>query len=219
MRSGGDLTQLINKNVCILTFGCTYNHGDSRKLENILISQGCRIVLKPEGADALVVNTCTVVGKTERKMIRLLKKYRAMPLYVTGCMPLVQKEEVLATCTPVFIHPDTITEESRKVPHHVHAEVGIVQIGRGCLRILHLLHHPTCTGTPCKLYCGGDSAGDQGVPYMRGYRDPALCTGLQCLEGRKRRKPCRPSLNDTRSSRFISPACRDDEPCDPPSGS
>ena len=132
MRSGGDLTQLTNKNVCILTFGCAYNHGDSRKLENILISQGCRIVLKPESADALVVNTCTVVGKTERKMIRLLKKYRAMPLYVTGCMPLVQKEDVLATCTPVFIHPDTITEESRKVPHRVHAEVGIVQIGRGC---------------------------------------------------------------------------------------
>jgi threonylcarbamoyladenosine tRNA methylthiotransferase CDKAL1 len=132
MRSVGGLKQLVNKNVCILTFGCTYNHGDSRKLENILVSQGCRIVQKPEGADALVVNTCTVVGKTERKMLRLLKKYRTMPLYVTGCMPLVQKDDLLAICTPVIIHPDTITEESGKVPHCVHAEVGIVQIGRGC---------------------------------------------------------------------------------------
>jgi threonylcarbamoyladenosine tRNA methylthiotransferase CDKAL1 len=133
MRSAGSLNELVSKNVCILTFGCTYNHGDSRKLENILTSQGCRIVPEPEGADALVVNTCTVIGRTERKMLRLLKKYRAMPLYVTGCMPLVQKEEVLTACTPVFIHPDTIMEASRSVSHRVHAKTGIVQIGRGCL--------------------------------------------------------------------------------------
>jgi threonylcarbamoyladenosine tRNA methylthiotransferase CDKAL1 len=131
--SESGLEDLVNRNVCILTFGCTYNHGDSRKLENILTSQGCRVVQEPEGADALVVNTCTVVGTTERKMIRILKKYRAMPLYVTGCMSLVQKEDILATCTPVFIHPDTIREESRRVSHRIPHEVGIVQIGRGCL--------------------------------------------------------------------------------------
>ncbi len=133
MRSAGSLNELVSKNVCILTFGCTYNHGDSRKLENILTSQGCRIVPEPEAADALVVNTCTVIGRTERKMLRLLKKYRAMPLYVTGCMPLVQKEEVLAACTPVFIHPETIREASRSVSPCVHPKTGIVQIGRGCL--------------------------------------------------------------------------------------
>lgn len=133
LNSWGGLKDLVNRNVCILTFGCTYNHGDSRKLETILTSQGCRIVPTPEGADALVVNTCTVVGSTERKMLRILKKYRAMPLYVTGCMPLVQKEEILAVCTPVFIHPDTITDASRRVSHRIPGEVGIVQIGRGCL--------------------------------------------------------------------------------------
>ena len=133
MNSGGSLKDLVSRNVCILTFGCTYNHGDSRKLENILTGQGCRIVPTPEEADALVVNTCTVVGPTERKMLRILKKYRAMALYVTGCMPLVQREDILAACNPVFIHPDRITEESRNVSCSIRRDVGIVQIGRGCL--------------------------------------------------------------------------------------
>ena len=133
MNSGGSLKDLVSRNVCILTFGCTYNHGDSRKLENILTGQGCRIVLTPDEADALVMNTCTVVGQTERKMLRILKKYRAMPLYVTGCMPLVQRDDILAVCTPVFIHPNTITEEQGNITFRGRHEVGIVQIGRGCL--------------------------------------------------------------------------------------
>ncbi len=131
------IRDLVDRNVCILTFGCTYNQGDSRKLENILISQGCRMVTKPEDADVLVVNTCTVVGPTERKMIRLLKKYHEMPLRVTGCMPLVQKDDILAVCTPLFIHPDVISEEYRRINYRAHYEVGIVQIGRGC--------HGSCT--------------------------------------------------------------------------
>jgi MiaB/RimO family radical SAM methylthiotransferase len=133
INSSGGLEDIVKRNVCILTFGCTYNHGDSRKLENILKAQGCRIVPTPEEADALVMNTCTVVGPTERKMLRILKKYRAMELYVTGCMPLVQRGDILAVCTPVFIHPERITEESRNVSCPVPHEVGIVQIGRGCL--------------------------------------------------------------------------------------
>ncbi|MCU0629267.1 MAG: radical SAM protein [Methanoregulaceae archaeon] len=133
INSWGGLKDLVSRNVCILTFGCTYNHGDSRKLENILKAQGCRIVPTPEEADALVLNTCTVVGPTERKMIRILKKYRAMALYVTGCMPLVQQEDIFTVCTPVFIHPDSIREEHRNVTCRTRHEVGIVQIGKGCI--------------------------------------------------------------------------------------
>ena len=132
MSPGEGFQDLRDKDVCILTFGCTYNHGDSRKLECILTDRGCRIVPEPEHADALVVNTCTVVGATERKMIRILKKYRTMPLYVTGCMMLVQKEDICSVCDPVFIHPDTIAEEFRGIPLRIPHEVGIVQIGKGC---------------------------------------------------------------------------------------
>ena len=132
MNHGEGFLDLVRKDICILTFGCTYNHGDSRKLETILISQGCRIVPEPELADVLIVNTCTVVGATEHKMIRVLRKYHAMPLYVTGCMMLVQKEEIRAVCDPVFIHPDAITEWFRRIPDRIPRETGIVQIGKGC---------------------------------------------------------------------------------------
>jgi threonylcarbamoyladenosine tRNA methylthiotransferase CDKAL1 len=132
-RHSGRLCDLEGVDVHILTYGCTFNAGDSEKLENILLSQGCRIVQSAENAEVIVVNTCTVTGRTERKMLRILSRYRDRTLYVTGCMPLVQKDQILMVCDPVFIHPAGIPEAYRHCGHFSGHDVGIVQIGRGCL--------------------------------------------------------------------------------------
>ena len=128
------ISSLLGRTVCILTYGCTYNFGDSRKLEDVLASQGCRIVETPDGADAVVVNTCTVIGPTERKMLRVLRQNREKPLYVTGCMPEVQRDEILAVCSPVFIPPKEIVKRYRAMQTvaGIHRDVGIVQIAQGC---------------------------------------------------------------------------------------
>ena len=131
---GPAIGTLSHTKVCILTYGCTYNFGDSRKLEDVLASQGCRIVATPEDADAVVINTCTVIAPTERKMLRVLHQHREKPLYVTGCMPEVQRDEILRVCSPVFISPGEITagyQAIRKEPG-MRREIGIVQIARGC---------------------------------------------------------------------------------------
>jgi threonylcarbamoyladenosine tRNA methylthiotransferase CDKAL1 len=132
-RSPGRLGELSGKDVHILTYGCTFNAGDTRKLEGILASQGCRIVDSADTADVVVVNTCTVVGRTERKMLRVMKRHRDRTLYVTGCMSVVQKEEILSVCDPVFIHPEEISAAYRSCCHFPDHDFGIVQIGRGCL--------------------------------------------------------------------------------------
>jgi threonylcarbamoyladenosine tRNA methylthiotransferase CDKAL1 len=129
----GRLVDLSGMNVHILSYGCTFNAGYTRKMEAVLISQGCRIVNSPDEADAIVINTCTVVGRTERKMIRVLKRHRDRNLYVTGCMPQVQREEILSVCNPVFIRPGEISAAYCSCSHFPEHEVGIVQIGRGCL--------------------------------------------------------------------------------------
>ena len=98
----GDFTTLEkfrNRRVFIETYGCRYNFGDTAKLVEILKYKGSKIVESAEGADSVIINTCTVVGSTERRMLRRLSLYRNTDLYVTGCMPAVQREAIFSVCT------------------------------------------------------------------------------------------------------------------------
>ena len=84
-------------------------------------------------ADAVIVNTCTVIETTERKMLRRLAAFADRDLYVTGCMPLVQMEEIRAVCTPQVIHPDEIHVRSGSVGTRGAGAIGVVQIASGCV--------------------------------------------------------------------------------------
>jgi MiaB-like tRNA modifying enzyme len=121
-----------SKRVYIETYGCRYNYGDTAKLAGILKHQGCNIVESEEHADAVIINTCTVVAATERRMLRRLSKFRDRDLYVTGCMPVVQREAIMAVCTPSIITPQSIHECYRNVTTVCPSPVGIVQIAQGC---------------------------------------------------------------------------------------
>lgn len=70
--------------VFVETYGCTLNQADSDILKAI-ISQKHQIVFSENEADLIVINTCTVKGTTENKIIQkiesLEKKY-----VVAGCM-------------------------------------------------------------------------------------------------------------------------------------
>jgi MiaB-like tRNA modifying enzyme len=129
--------------VYIHTAGCTYNHGDSHKLRDILRAHHVSIVDTLSDATAVIVNSCTVIAKTEREMLRIFREVtrQEKALYITGCMPVVQREEILEICTPIFITSDEL--------HFLHAQitprwdvaqeppqnnvVAIVQIAHGCL--------------------------------------------------------------------------------------
>ncbi|MFA4860383.1 radical SAM protein [Methanoregula sp.] len=126
------LDSLRNQRVFIETYGCRYNFGDSAKLAEILKHHGNTLVDAEDEADVIIVNTCTVVGPTERRMLRRLSRFRNRPLYVTGCMPEVQREAILAVCDPVIIPPDTIQEKYRSVRTVSGEGVGIVQVAQGC---------------------------------------------------------------------------------------
>ncbi len=54
----------------IETYGCTSNRGESRQIESALRDAGHYRVEGPEQADVAIMNTCTVVEKTERNMVR-----------------------------------------------------------------------------------------------------------------------------------------------------
>ncbi|NYT06686.1 MAG: radical SAM protein [Methanomicrobiales archaeon] len=130
-RLSDQIRVLQGKKVAILTYGCTFNQGDTRILERMLADLGCTLVSRPDQADAVVVNTCTVVAGTERRMLRVLRDLREQDLFVMGCMAYVQREKILSVCNPVFLPPPsgagTCCGSSVRS-----GEAGIVQLGSGC---------------------------------------------------------------------------------------
>ena len=145
------IDSLRDRRVFVETYGCRYNFGDTVKLVEILKQNGNTIVGSEDLADTIIINTCTVVGPTERRMLRRLSQFRDRNLYVTGCMAAVQLGAIRGVCSPVLIPPESIHEE---IPER-EDRTGRVSRDRpdrpGVLWDLHLLHNPLRTRPPEKL--------------------------------------------------------------------
>jgi len=77
----------------IETFGCTANQGNSQDLARALQENG-HIPSTLEEADAVIVNTCAVTEKTERKVVRRLSMLQGERLIVAGCLPAAIPESI-----------------------------------------------------------------------------------------------------------------------------
>jgi MiaB-like tRNA modifying enzyme len=78
----------------IKTFGCKLNVADSFGCEKVL-----RRFLLPsleEEADLILVNSCGVIDKTERKVIKKIKEYKKKGKFVilTGCLPYISDKNL-----------------------------------------------------------------------------------------------------------------------------
>ncbi|MFB6108262.1 MAG: tRNA (N(6)-L-threonylcarbamoyladenosine(37)-C(2))-methylthiotransferase [Haloplanus sp.] len=129
----------------IETYGCTANRGESREIERTLRDGGHRPADGPDDADVAILNTCTVVEKTERNMLRRAEELesKAGDLVVTGCMALAQGEAFAeAGVDAEVVHWEdvptaalngecpTVTPDTDPVLDGV---VGILPIARGCM--------------------------------------------------------------------------------------
>ncbi|GAB7018579.1 tRNA (N(6)-L-threonylcarbamoyladenosine(37)-C(2))-methylthiotransferase [Halostagnicola bangensis] len=129
----------------IETYGCTSNRGESREIERRLRDAGHHQVEGPERADVAILNTCTVVEKTERNMLRRAEELanETADLFITGCMALAQGEEFAgAGIDGQVLHWDevpeavtngecpTTTPDAEPILQGV---IGILPIARGCM--------------------------------------------------------------------------------------
>jgi MiaB-like tRNA modifying enzyme len=130
----------------IETYGCTSNRGETQQIEQALREGGHHPADGPEAADVAILNTCTVLEKTERNMLaraKELDKETPADLVITGCMALAQGEEFQdADIDAEVLHWDdvpqyvlngecpTITPDTETVLNGV---VGILPIARGCM--------------------------------------------------------------------------------------
>jgi threonylcarbamoyladenosine tRNA methylthiotransferase CDKAL1 len=123
---------LKNRTIYVESYGCTYNHCDTQKLVALAEAQGCRQV-PADKAEVVVINTCTVVAKTERQMLRRMEAFRDREIVVTGCMPVVQLDAIREVCDAYFILPEELQRLSGRAGAMIAPATGAVQIGPGCL--------------------------------------------------------------------------------------
>ena len=127
----------------IETYGCTSNRGESREIERQLRDAGHYRVSGPEQADVAILNTCTVVEKTERNMFRRAAELadETADLLVTGCMALAQGEQ-FGDLNAQVLHwedvPAAVTNGECPTPTPdaepiLDGVVGILPIARGCM--------------------------------------------------------------------------------------
>ncbi len=72
----------------IHTFGCQMNVNESRKVEALLLQKGYRLVKTPAEADVVLINTCSVREKPERKVFSMVGRLRreGKRVGVMGCV-------------------------------------------------------------------------------------------------------------------------------------
>ena len=77
----------------IETYGCTANLGKLAGSGRALQEMG-HISSSLDEADAVIVNTCAVTEKTERKILRRLSLLQGERLVVAGCLPVALPESI-----------------------------------------------------------------------------------------------------------------------------
>jgi len=91
----------------IITFGCQMNKNDSERMETILNNMGLQSVNKPEQADIILLNSCSVRESAESRIYgqthnfaKLKKDNPDLIIGVTGCMPGRDKDGKLRKKLP-----------------------------------------------------------------------------------------------------------------------
>lgn len=82
------------KHFFIITYGCKLNHSDSEIMRALLLSSGFKKSDENQ-ADFIIINTCAVVEKTERKILKQVGVFKKnnKKIILTGCLSaIVQKE-------------------------------------------------------------------------------------------------------------------------------
>jgi threonylcarbamoyladenosine tRNA methylthiotransferase MtaB len=83
--------------VYFITFGCKVNHYETECMKSLFRERGAEILSSQDGADAVVINSCTVTSSGDSRVLTALRKARAaLPdavIALTGCYPQANPHE------------------------------------------------------------------------------------------------------------------------------
>src|SRR5262245_60063158 len=102
------------RRVHLLTLGCPKNQVDSEVMLGVLTRRGHELVLDPETADVLVVNTCSFIAPAKEEsidaildMARVKADRAGRRLIVTGCLAQRYADELRAALPEVDVFVGT----------------------------------------------------------------------------------------------------------------
>ncbi|MDD3643829.1 MAG: tRNA (N6-isopentenyl adenosine(37)-C2)-methylthiotransferase MiaB, partial [Candidatus Krumholzibacteria bacterium] len=109
------MTSVPGRTVYLESFGCQMNAFDTEVIESMLRKEGFAAVPEPDGADVILVNTCSIRDHAERRAIgRLhdLSRHRKAVHVVCGCMAqrLGDRLRDLVPGIDIIAGPDTYRE-------------------------------------------------------------------------------------------------------------
>ena len=130
------------------SYGCTMNFGEGEQLSRKMESLGHTRVDSPEEADIVILNTCTVVDTTEKKMIHRMGelKQEGKEVIVTGCMAKVQPKRISIRLPESMIIP----------PDQYDLFTGKVESAFGCSQCVEEPRIGTCAIIPIAQGCLGN---------------------------------------------------------------
>ncbi len=111
----------MSPSVFIKSFGCSANISDGEIMSGMLQGSGRQLVDSAQKADTIVLNTCTVKGKTDSQIKRIIRSmhsdYPKKSIVIAGCMAQAQGS-MLREFAPFA---------SQLGPHQIDEIVGVVE--------------------------------------------------------------------------------------------
>jgi threonylcarbamoyladenosine tRNA methylthiotransferase CDKAL1 len=137
--------------VHVESYGCAANRAYGTSIEDTLCAGGFQLSESSEAADLVVVNTCTVKGQTEARMVERIRELSraGKRVVITGCMATVQRGLAASLVNPENVVPlegfrlsfgghvmNTHEGFSTSLPPLPSKPIGkraIIPVARGCL--------------------------------------------------------------------------------------
>jgi threonylcarbamoyladenosine tRNA methylthiotransferase MtaB len=115
--------------VALRTLGCKVNRSESEALAEDLLARGVAVAPSAEGADVVVINTCTVTGEADAKARKAIRGALASGgagrlVIVMGCLAAIDPDAIRA------LGPRVIVEADRaRVADRVAQALGVPSVG------------------------------------------------------------------------------------------
>ena len=101
-------------NFYFYTLGCKVNQYESQMLAEMLIAAGHNIVSKPEKADGVIINSCTVTAESDRKTRQAVRRFRRLLpngiIALLGCMPQAFPADAESLCEADIVSGNSTPE-------------------------------------------------------------------------------------------------------------
>jgi len=123
----------MNKTACIVTLGCKANQFESAAMEQQLLDHGYQLCSFEQGAQLVVLNTCTVTATTDAQSRKLLRRaHRFNPdcqILVTGCYAQINPQQLADFPGVVLVFGNMEKQNFGNLLQQLNGEFNNIQVG------------------------------------------------------------------------------------------